>query len=46
MLGLGAPTATELGGTVLVIAGLLLGLTPSRPHSPEITPTVAAASRS
>jgi drug/metabolite transporter (DMT)-like permease len=46
MLGLGAPTATELGGTALVIAGVLLGLTPSRPHSPEITPTVAAASGS
>jgi drug/metabolite transporter (DMT)-like permease len=46
MFGLGTPTATELGGTALVIAGLLLGLTPadlaprrsrqqSRPH-PEV----------
>jgi drug/metabolite transporter (DMT)-like permease len=34
VLGLGAPTATELGGAVLVIAGLLLGLTSSRSRSP------------
>jgi drug/metabolite transporter (DMT)-like permease len=33
LLGLGAPTASELGGTALVIAGLLLGLSPGRPRT-------------
>jgi drug/metabolite transporter (DMT)-like permease len=32
VLGLGTPTATELGGTALVIAGLTVGLVPSRPY--------------
>jgi drug/metabolite transporter (DMT)-like permease len=30
LLGLGAPTATELGGVALVIAGLVVGLAPGR----------------
>jgi drug/metabolite transporter (DMT)-like permease len=30
LLGLGAPTATELGGVTLVIAGLVVGLAPGR----------------
>jgi drug/metabolite transporter (DMT)-like permease len=32
LLGLGAPTGTELGGAALVIAGLAIGLTPRRPR--------------
>src|SRR6266508_1864962 len=44
LLGLGTPTATELGGTALVIAGLLVGLTPSRPRTPALTPDPAATS--
>src|SRR6266511_3581302 len=44
LLGLGTPTATELGGTALVIAGLLVGLTPSRPRTPALTPAPAATS--
>jgi len=44
LLGLGTPTATELGGTALVIAGLLVGMTPSRPRTPAITPAPAATS--
>ena len=32
LLGLGAPTATELGGVALVIAGLVVGLAPGRPR--------------
>jgi drug/metabolite transporter (DMT)-like permease len=32
LLGLGVPTATELGGASLVIVGLVIGLTPSRPR--------------
>jgi len=38
LLGLGTPTATELGGTAVVIAGLLVGMTPSRPRTPAINP--------
>jgi drug/metabolite transporter (DMT)-like permease len=42
LLGLGTPTATELGGAALVIAGLAVGLSPSRPRTPAITPAIAA----
>jgi drug/metabolite transporter (DMT)-like permease len=38
LLGLGTPTASELGGTALVIAGLLLGLSPGRPRTPATRP--------
>jgi drug/metabolite transporter (DMT)-like permease len=34
LLGLATPTATELAGTALVIAGLLVGMTPGRPRTP------------
>jgi drug/metabolite transporter (DMT)-like permease len=44
LLGLGTPTTTELGGTALVIAGLLVGMTPSRLRTPAITPAPAATS--
>jgi drug/metabolite transporter (DMT)-like permease len=44
LLGLGAPTATELGGVALVIAGLAVGLTPGRPRTPAIAPAPAATS--
>jgi drug/metabolite transporter (DMT)-like permease len=43
LLGLGAPTATELGGAALVIAGLLVGLTSGRPRARATTPAPAAA---
>jgi drug/metabolite transporter (DMT)-like permease len=43
LLGLGAPTATELGGAALVIAGLLVGLTPGRPGARATTPAPATA---
>lgn len=43
LLGLGAPTATELGGAALVIAGLAIGLTPSRRRTPADTPAAALA---
>jgi drug/metabolite transporter (DMT)-like permease len=43
LLGLATPTATELGGAALVIAGLAVGLTSSRPRPPA-TPRTAAAS--
>jgi drug/metabolite transporter (DMT)-like permease len=42
LLGLGAPTATELGGAALVIAGLLVGLAPSRPRTAAASPAPAA----
>jgi drug/metabolite transporter (DMT)-like permease len=42
LLGLGTPTATELGGAALVIAGLAIGLTPRRPSAPATTPATAA----
>jgi drug/metabolite transporter (DMT)-like permease len=45
LLGLGAPTVTELGGAALVIAGLAVGLVPGRPRRRPITSTAAAASR-
>jgi drug/metabolite transporter (DMT)-like permease len=40
VLGLGAPTATELAGAAVVVAGLALGLAPRRTPAP-----VAAAAR-
>jgi drug/metabolite transporter (DMT)-like permease len=45
LLGLGAPTVTELGGAALVIAGLTVGLVPGRPRRRPITSAAAAASR-
>jgi drug/metabolite transporter (DMT)-like permease len=42
LLGLGAPTATELGGAALVIAGLLVGLTPGRSRAEATSPAPAA----
>ena len=42
LLGLGTPTATELGGAALVIAGLAIGLTPRRPSAAATTPATAA----
>jgi drug/metabolite transporter (DMT)-like permease len=44
LLGLGTPTATELGGTAVVIAGLVVGIAPSRPRTPATRPAVAASS--
>jgi drug/metabolite transporter (DMT)-like permease len=44
LLGLGTPTATELGGAALVIAGLLLGMARGRPRAPAIAPAPAATS--
>jgi drug/metabolite transporter (DMT)-like permease len=44
LLGMGAPTATELGGAALVIAGLAVGLIPGRPRTPAEA-LVAATSR-
>jgi drug/metabolite transporter (DMT)-like permease len=44
LLGLGTPTASELGGTALVIAGLLLGLSPGRSRAPATRPAAAQAS--
>jgi drug/metabolite transporter (DMT)-like permease len=41
LLGLGAPTATELGGAAVVVTGLAVGLAPGRARSPA-TATVAA----
>lgn len=38
LLGLGTPTASELGGAALVIAALAMGLISSRPRTPAITP--------
>jgi drug/metabolite transporter (DMT)-like permease len=45
LLGLGTPTATELGGAALVIAGLAVGLTASRPRPPATPRAAAAAAR-
>jgi drug/metabolite transporter (DMT)-like permease len=42
LLGLATPTATELGGAALVIAGLAVGLTASRPRPPATTRATAA----
>jgi drug/metabolite transporter (DMT)-like permease len=41
-LGLGAPTATELGGAAVVIAGLAMGLAPGRARIRGVTPAAAA----
>jgi drug/metabolite transporter (DMT)-like permease len=46
LLGLGAPTATELGGAAVVITGLILGLaphrgTPATPRRPRQQPVGA-----
>jgi drug/metabolite transporter (DMT)-like permease len=38
LLGLGTPSTTELGGAALVIAGLMVGLTSSKPRVPAIRP--------
>lgn len=43
LLGLGTPTATELGGAALVIAGLAVGLTRSRRRVPADTPAATAS---
>jgi drug/metabolite transporter (DMT)-like permease len=43
LLGLATPTATELGGAALVIAGLAVGLTSSRPRPPATTHAAAAS---
>jgi drug/metabolite transporter (DMT)-like permease len=43
LLGLATPTATELGGAALVIAGLAVGLTSSRPRPPATTRAAAAS---
>jgi drug/metabolite transporter (DMT)-like permease len=45
LLGLGTPTPSELGGTALVIAGLLLGLSPRRPRTPATWVTWAACGK-
>jgi drug/metabolite transporter (DMT)-like permease len=44
LLGLGTPTATELGGAALVVAGLTIGLTSSRSRLPASRPAAAASS--
>jgi drug/metabolite transporter (DMT)-like permease len=44
VLGLGAPTAAELGGAAGVVAGLAIGLAPRRSRSPAAA-TVAAGQR-
>jgi drug/metabolite transporter (DMT)-like permease len=44
LLGLATPTATELGGAALVIAGLAVGLTRSHPPTPAVAAAAAAAS--
>lgn len=43
LLGLGTPTATELGGAALVMAGLAVGLTRSRRRTPADTPAATAS---
>jgi drug/metabolite transporter (DMT)-like permease len=48
LLGLGAPTAAELGGAAVVVAGLAIGLAPRRARSPSAATAgrgPAAASR-
>jgi drug/metabolite transporter (DMT)-like permease len=42
LLGLDTPTATELAGAALVIAGLLVGMAPSRPRTPAATAPAGA----
>jgi drug/metabolite transporter (DMT)-like permease len=36
LLGLGAPTMTELGGAAVVVTGLLLGLAPAMNRFPSV----------
>jgi drug/metabolite transporter (DMT)-like permease len=43
LLGLGTPTATELAGAALVIAGLALGLTSGRSRTPAARPAVGSS---
>jgi hypothetical protein len=43
LLGLAAPTASELGGATLVIAGLAVGLTAGRPRTAADTPVAPAS---
>ena len=43
LLGLAAPTASELGGATLVIAGLAVGLTAGRPRTAVDTPLAPAS---
>ena len=43
LLGLAAPTASELGGATLVIAGLAVGLTAGRPRTAVDTPVAPAS---
>ncbi|HEV8373153.1 MAG TPA: EamA family transporter, partial [Actinomycetota bacterium] len=45
LLGLGTPTATELGGAALVIAGLAVGLTRSHPPTPVAAAAASASGR-
>jgi drug/metabolite transporter (DMT)-like permease len=44
LLGLGAPTATELAGVAVVVAGLTLGLVRRRARAPAATVAVGVAS--
>jgi drug/metabolite transporter (DMT)-like permease len=44
LLGLGAPTATELAGVAVVVAGLTLGLARRRARAPAATVAVGVAS--
>ncbi|HEY2959859.1 MAG TPA: DMT family transporter [Actinomycetota bacterium] len=43
LLGLGSPTASELAGAAVVIAGLALGLTAGRPAAAPEAPAAAAS---
>jgi drug/metabolite transporter (DMT)-like permease len=43
LLGLGTPTATDLGGAGLVIIGLVVGLLPGRPGRPAAASATATA---
>jgi hypothetical protein len=43
VLGLGTPTATDLAGAALVVAGLTIGLVPGRRRRPTPAMTPAAA---
>jgi drug/metabolite transporter (DMT)-like permease len=45
LLGLGAPTAAELGGAAVVVAGLAIGLAPRRSRSPAAATVAAVACR-
>jgi drug/metabolite transporter (DMT)-like permease len=43
LLGLAGPTASDLGGAALVIAGLVVGLTAGRPRTAADTPVASAS---